>query len=211
MEQKINQKIKFLSSNVSILIETQMFLCCVCVRVCVCVRTRVCMCVCFYLCVFCLCVSVLCPLCVCACVCVCLCARARVCVCFYLCVCVCVCVCVCAEYVNAFVCVGARARVCLWERQGEARGFVRCVCGKETGTGEREIQRQKLQKERRKERDAVIMRSNLHTYISGHERNSSLLIQSKAETFDSHVSLIGHVRRPSLDADRWYSLSPSSD
>ena len=54
------------------------------------------------------------------------------------------CVCVYAEYVNAFVCVGARARVCLWERQGEAREFVRCVCGKETDTGERELQRQKL-------------------------------------------------------------------
>ena len=59
-----------------------------------------------------------------------------------------------------------------------------------------------LQKERKKERDAFIMRSNLHTYISGQERDSSLLIQSKAETFHSHGSLVGHVRRQSLDADR---------
>ena len=104
---------------------------------------------------------------------------------------------------NAFVCVGARARVCLWERRGEARGA--CVGKRQTQESERYSDRNfelELQKERRKERDAFIMRSNLHTYISGHERNSSLLIQSKAETFDSHVSLIGHVRRPSLDADR---------
>ena len=59
-----------------------------------------------------------------------------------------------------------------------------------------------LQKEKKKERDAFIMRSNLHTYISGHERDSSLLIQSKAETSHSHGSLVGHVRRPSLDADQ---------
>ena len=59
-----------------------------------------------------------------------------------------------------------------------------------------------LQKERKKERDVFIMRLNLHTYNSGHERDSSLLIQSKAEIFDFHVGLIGHVRRRSLDADR---------
>ena len=57
-----------------------------------------------------------------------------------------------------------------------------------------------LQKERKKERDALIMRSILHTYNSGHEQ--VFIDSSKAETFDSHVGLIGHVRRPSLDADR---------
>ena len=42
------------------------------------------------------------------------------------------------------LCVSVRVRACLWERQGEARRFVRCVRGKETDTGERELQRQKL-------------------------------------------------------------------
>ena len=105
------------------------------------------------------------------------------------------------------LCVSVRVRACVC---GRDRVKLEGLWGARVGKGQTQESESysdrnfelELQKERRKERDAFIMRSNLHTYISGHERNSSLLIQSKAETFDSHVSLIGHVRRPSLDADR---------